>query len=518
MSEKRPKVSDLTDAQRAAQKEVIRAALKAAAHCMMVFLQGSGKWPLDDNQAMSIEDTCTAYSVFMTYHKASCQSVNNSGRIREQFSEGKQATIGDYSVPWPNLKNYFDGVLAIYGLNYNNPKVGSCDNWISISSAYLNCFLAFKHRLNEVHLGRTKWQIGMNGTTPAYRELSHYGMSPQHSPLCEGITFPPYMKSSLIGSLGPGALFAYYMDNKDKPEIKFRAKAKREILHSLSSIPAITDIMNVIEESTTAVARGVIGAVMDFLLVAGFRTKNRAYFPPAVLLSDTKFKPMEKGADNIFSLISGGGSLQLPANVKSMDLTGAGMWRLYHSMPKMSMKVGSHGDQILSHAILGTDKDDLGVLERATGVQWVNRNTIAKALSARSTKPSVEVKAVPFMYVCKMATANTLPGLYPNRTTKSSVVTLGGKRKAHVSGELEDYILSLNSNRAVSSLGNSTAVIQYLNNEAEGAMRFLKEFGQRGTNAWYRIDPVTKTYVDPFTNTVAIAEDFMPEETGQYFH
>lgn len=208
---KRRNVGDLTPAQQAVHKAKISNALNCFTDCTIAVMQYAKRF----NATRIDGDLCSnAYAIVMTYHKAKCQELNSLGNIRNQINDTKQATLWEEVIlDWAVLKTIFSKIFTVYGMEYKREE----ESWVSIANPTLYSFLAFRHRMSEVHMGTTSWRKKGDLASNAPAEtIMQYGMTPQHAPLCEGITFPPFMKGPLMSSLGPGALMIYCLENSTR--------------------------------------------------------------------------------------------------------------------------------------------------------------------------------------------------------------------------------------------------------------------------------------------------------------
>lgn len=227
-------------------KAIIVKTLSCFSDCMIAILQMGELWP---KQVLDAEQANQAFSITMTYHRARCQETTNKGTIKDQIADGCKVTVfGGVELDWKDLKNVLNYLFDKDGLKYETSA--TTKNWYSVANPVLYSFFAFGKRMQEVHMGRigvkTKTDTSQNKYTTT---IMKYGMNIVHSVLCEGFTFPPFMKNPLLTSLGPGTLLAYWIDNLEKSENVYKDRIKGVLLEVLSQVPRIDEILNHIGRS-----------------------------------------------------------------------------------------------------------------------------------------------------------------------------------------------------------------------------------------------------------------------------
>lgn len=521
---KRLKVSQLSDEDRTAHKLIIRRALSAFGDCMIVLMQLSESWP--EENVMDGDYLNAAFSIVLTYHKGCCQVINGTGTIKDNIAPGKKVTcVAGKELDWKDITPIFGTIFDKYQLAY---KKGIDKPWYGVANPVLYSFAAFHHRMKEVHLGTVKYDVG-KGTdgTRKTRTIAHYGMRVEHSPLCEGITYPPYMKSPLLSSLGPGTLLAYWLDNASTNDKIYREKIKNALMEAFAQVPLIEDIVETLSKLRLEECKGIVEKLCTFLTLGGYKCKNRATFPPYMILQDSMQRIVIEQ-----NVVRGGAT---PMNVDEdvpgwklatvsvfemkfldgMDLTGAGMWKTYKAIKPARMRFGKHGGEILTHCILGTHKEDFGILKYATGVEFHTRSELGDAFSARSKLAPTVTSPIPFLRVSKMVTANTAPQLAAKKKQIFSTPVLGGFRAKMFTKEHIDFLNDqVKKEKSGMRTSERNLEIEICDNISD-AMRAFEIDGKVGTVSWYTAN-AEGTY-DPKKPEEGKLEGAIANEIGLFF-
>lgn len=508
---KRRKVSDLTENEKAAHKAMIANSLHFFTDAMIMLLQIAEKW--EKITEVDGDYAANAYSAVMTYHKARCQQANGSGAIKDHIADGKTVKVAGASLGWVVIRPALDKLATAYKLEYAK---GSTDPWYGVCNPTLYSFAAFHHRMREIHVGTLKFETGVDANgARKMRTISYYGMLAEHSVLCEGISFPPYMKGPLLSSLGPGTLLAYLVDNSAEVHNKYVKKVKDALIECLSQVPRIEEIIETISNVRLHESQPLIRELCNYLLLGGYKVKNRAFFPPALLLQDMKDRRIiTQAIDDTTPPAFVNNTAPTLKWLKNFDLTGSGMWETYHQIKAAGYRFEKYGSEIITHCILGTHKEDLGILNWATGTNFHTRTEVADSFAKRSEQSTVSCTPVKFTYISKLVTANYASQLATRKSQITSVPVLGGFRKRHISDELRE-LLSAKQGGAIRMSMGPRNLVQEMADEIERSLHKFDKDSKVGTVVWFKAN-AAGTYTNDEAGKAAIITE-LPIESGKYY-
>lgn len=180
--------------------------------------------------------------------------------------------------------------------------------------------------------------------------------------------------------------------------------------------------------------------------------------------------------------------------MKEMDLTGYGMWYTYHRIKPAHTRLSAFGDEILTHTILGTDKDDFGVLKAVTGKDFHKRSEMGSAFKERSNQTPQLWSPVPFNFVCKMVTANTASQMANRMEQLCSIPVLGGYRVRHEKTEFAAYLAKASTRGVTPTMVGPNVLIQMLNDAVTADRGAFEKSPVRGKNDWHLKDETSLSY------------------------
>ncbi|GLV38092.1 hypothetical protein CBL_10059 [Carabus blaptoides fortunei] len=191
----------------------------------------------------------------------------------------------------------------------------------------------------------------------SYVKVEEYGLSGRHHVLLEGIKFPPERRTAMAQSVGPMTAFICMLRSEGQYNKKWEEAVKR----AMSMIKCIDDVIEITKTvKRSGDRRQLTSLLAEVLLVTTARQGQRMYFPIGLFVREYLRIP-EK--DRV-------------AFLTKFNCSGSGGFYLYKLITQNPIKVTIQGSyteenaaQVIFHGILGTYKEDLGILELMTNVK-----------------------------------------------------------------------------------------------------------------------------------------------------
>lgn len=156
-------------------------------------------------------------NLFTAYNVLRQRYNKTGGRLESKISDT------DYSVTWLGQVKSLPRERVHKIVEDRAPKIGipfgkfepkDKDNWYGIAGHIFNFLSGFNLRIKEIRLGHNTMPIGKEQGREKAVQLSQYGIYGCHHILCEGVTFPPEKRASMVQSLGPLTLLICYLKNR----------------------------------------------------------------------------------------------------------------------------------------------------------------------------------------------------------------------------------------------------------------------------------------------------------------
>ncbi|CAH1106857.1 unnamed protein product [Psylliodes chrysocephalus] len=176
-----------------------------------------------------------------------------------------------------------------------------------IATPIMNLLCAFKMSFDEVRVGTTKFMVrkdvamaqprgGRRGEQPIdkrdqFRTITEYGLSNQHIPLLQGITFSPERKTGLIRALGPLTQCIMLINENTYPQ-----RIAAALKETLNMLPMHNEIVNLFKEARgPGSCQGVLKELGDILIMTTARSQQKFYLP--ILLAQQMYYAKGKNGD-----------------------------------------------------------------------------------------------------------------------------------------------------------------------------------------------------------------------------
>lgn len=473
-----------------------------------------------DITLFSLEIYAEITSILSTIHKLCLQALTLKGSLKTKITDKTIQVVNGVGMPIGELKAAWIKILSVYNFVYV-PQAP----WLGSMSAQLVLILAFKKRLNEVRITST---VSPSGPTGSPIPLSNYGLgSGEYAHLLEGISYPPHVQSSMIQALGPMTITIGLVECTDST---YQEKWKRSFKTCFGALPMAGDMAEMLAGSklrhTTLITRLALFANLGLC-----RNNNKAHLPMALILranfNETFGAWWTTGCKT--EILD---SYLLP-QVMNFDLSGHGLWGMLDlCMKTLKVKVnnktcelgpltlkGTDGEkemisQWVTHAILGSHKDDLSLLTWMTGstVKWMKRSEFPK-MSQRKKTANIPVTIPKFLRICKLASATQTQFLSGGRGQEARACVFSGKATQEIT---EKSYLMKKIDEALGSkkfMDNRT-ILEQLNEilaKIQTVLRVEKRMSF-GTTTFYKFD------VKAEGKKYGEEEKDVPELKGDYFY
>lgn len=248
------------------------------------------------------------------------------------------------------------------GLEYKNYDKDDKNNLYGTMGPYLNFFGTWGLRLNELRIGHSLMPVSKEADgTARLVEVKKYGLNGSHHILLEGCTFPPERRSSMAQSLGPMTAMLCMLRNTGKYRPKWVDAVKRAFSH----VPCIDDIIETTRNvNKSGDVHNMISLLADISLIATTRQAQRMTMPIVM------FK-------KVYDMMEDQGSKDIM--LANFNVSGREAFHTYQLALKYDWEINGNLDDIQAaqasfHAIFGTFKEDLGILETITNLsKWLTR-------------------------------------------------------------------------------------------------------------------------------------------------
>lgn len=350
----------------------------------------------------------------------------------------------------------------------------------------INMITSFKLQMDEVRMGVTRFAVNTKGLKrdkngkkkDDMRGLADYGLSPNHIPLLEGITFPPERRTGLARGMGPLALAISAIH-----ETTFKDKQLNALYESIQMLPMANAIREVLSSSNREGHQSLLQALGDVLLLTGARTTHRLSLP--IILFIQLAKQME--TDKVSHHWSFSGPRMQYILQKFLAIR---EFKIRTNATK------NHIKQVVFHAIYGSAFDDLGVLSTITNQPvWAVRSEIGDTLQRKGVTETIQFKPILLKYVSKMSRALQTKAIGNAAPCESTRCGWSGFRDRSLAEGLIEYLRerSTASQYAPNSASVAVALVRLKNDllEASNAEKLKK----MGTVDWFSAE--TGLVVDP---------------------
>lgn len=350
-------------------------------------------------------------NIVLTAFRRMKQEISSQGNLR--VHDSKNFTVmhlgSEISIPRKEIEQLLREVFTWMNLPMSAPTKSEKSHWWGTMMPYMAYCCGWKHRLDELRVGHSKFPVGKKGDERQEVKTSEFGIGSKYHIFCEGISFPPEVRSSMAQSVGPiTAIIGLVKETKGS---KFVKKQRDAVARAFTHLdPQLDPVLDALERSTAASASPLVLALAKLCMVIPPRNQRRAFFPMAwislLALTDEetkhymcKFKTTEgsegtssrmeteiKEACYTPSTLFVDKEQKIPAteNMNLWDHSGKGAILNYNSIADVAWKfpkVKEHSDEIASqavfHAVWGTYCEDLSLLQwMTTEKKWFKRHHV----------------------------------------------------------------------------------------------------------------------------------------------
>lgn len=306
--------------------------------------------------------------------------------------------------------------------------------------------------------------------------------------------------------------------------IRRHSQLKAVTINFLVSVFKLFPFVNEIADALAGSKREkeyLLRLIADIALWNTTRASNKAFFPVAMLISVAR---LEKRYVDFFSGIACPNTrildTMVPLSIQTMDFSGLGAYRFWSSASLIDYKIRRSEDmttqtakEFVFHAVWGTAKEDLGLLEWMTGHAFQTRREMGKQFLKRGEGQSIRTfNLITFHRICKLANASQTNYLAGGKGQCSRSAVFSGECNQRVSIE-SDLFKTLQEGQAdvQDARQDITKVVARLSRVKENIQsKIVQENVVRfGTTKFFVPDVTYSTYGEPVND--------VPYLTGRYF-
>lgn len=365
--------------------------------------------PVNDDIMVGCQITNVIFSAYTINRQRAAGLIGNTEKQASAKKEYTFSRLGaKISLKTEDVVKMIDDAAKESGLKFTSPKDPDSE-WYGTAAPYLNFFLAFQLRMNELRTGHGTMPIKKeNGIAKAF-PVSKYGFFGSHHILLEGCTFPPEMRRVMAHSLGPATTLLCYLKSEARFKQKWMIVAKRALAH----VPHIDVILELIYNKPAAEIRALLKEVADILLLITSRQAQRMCMSLCMFTNAYDSCAADEDAvmaDKTGSTSTATSSLITPEPaptsrydqtmphrphkeefLKKFTISGPGAFFAYKLACTRKYKLQgifseSVAAQIVYHSTFGTYKEDLSLLEWATSEKkWATRKDIGADFQKMTT-------------------------------------------------------------------------------------------------------------------------------------
>lgn len=215
--------------------------------------------------------------MFTTFSLLRQEAVGTLGSFAQKASKGNLSVTSmgmNYVVGRDACKTIMKAAAAEFGLEFKKFGDKDKDNWYGTCLPYLDFFLGYGLRINELRLGHSTMPVAKSEGKTEMFPVIKYGINGSHHVLLEGASYPPEKKSAMAQSVGPLTALVMHIRTDKKYRDKWTAAAKRSMAH----VPMIDEILEVTAGKKASEISSLIGT-LAILLVTTSRQAHRMFFP-----------------------------------------------------------------------------------------------------------------------------------------------------------------------------------------------------------------------------------------------
>nr|QPZ88433.1 putative nucleocapsid protein [Soybean thrips quaranja-like virus 1] len=398
-------------------------------------------------------------------------------------------------------------------LNIWVEELGACGfeykkdaEFIGVLSPILTIFSSFALRFNELRQGHEEVLMGKSPEgIPLKMKIANFGLSKKHTPLCEGITYPPERKSAMAQSVGPVTSMIWLMLSTDNTYARKWASSTAKLLGNAWDAEQVAFLLTCKKD---AQERALLKAVCDVLILAGDRSSKKAFLPPlafkTAIFNACRKIPIE-GEEGKFRVV-------IPPILYLFDSSGMGLARAYREVSKVDiafeeMMSADTMAEVLFHATFGTFADDFGVLTFMTGHSgWSTRSDIDKGfLKDTNDAPLKITKMLPLERFAKLSQTTQTKYISEAQHLVTTGTTFSGKQQANYDPELLKKMAQKDSKEEIIAIDCAALTEKYRQQRRLIAQDIMKKDKLlKGKLEWTVVSSISGTKNEAqFTNETA---------------
>lgn len=409
----------------------------------------------------SIDDIADLTSIIHTIHNRFRQENNGTGSLRERIKDDFVFEALGVKITFGELRVTLKAIAATYGFNYT--KTDGDKKAIGTLSSILSLVSAYRGRFTEVRLGNAQLLLRKQDNADENLELEQFKLNNTHSPFLTGCRYTPSTQSSMKQSLGPLTIAVNLAMNTDK---KFADSWKNAFCQAFKLVRGCEEIANLLSGSKKR-HNNIIRLLGDICQFGVTRTANKAFIPMALILTcamtnmhyKAHFAAQNELTDEAIA------DEMLPVNLHNLDFSGHGLLDFWNSLRTFQFSLRGNpailtpnlAGQALFHAVFGTHKENLNLLEWMTGHHFNTRREVGDKFQKRSSSGMlVKTNIIPFKYFSKLVSAAQTDYLRGGVGQVARAPTFAGKFATDVAQDSELFRILQCGPAAVTAMGATT--------------------------------------------------------------
>nr|AQU42767.1 NP [Whidbey virus] len=409
----------------------------------------------------AIDDIADLTSHLHTIHNRFRQENNGTGSLRDLIKDDFVFEANKIKIKFGDLRVALKAIAALYGFNYT--KTEQDKKAIGTLSSILSLISAYRGRFSEVRLGNAQLLLRKKDNTDENLELEQMRLNNTHSPFLTGCRLTPSTQSSMKQSLGPLTIAVNLAMNTDQ---KFADSWKNAFSQAFKLIRGCEEIANLLSGSKKK-HNNIIRLLGDLCQFGITRTSNKAFIPMSLILQtahrSTTYKAHFAAQNEVTDQPIE--DAMLGALLHNLDFSGHGLLDFWNALK--SYKFTLRGDPVVMtpniagqaffHAVFGTHKENLNLLEWMTGQRFNTRREFGEKFQKRcSSKKTVSMNIIPFKYFSKLVSAAQTDFLRGGVGQVARAPTFSGRFTTEVSNDSELYRILRCGPVAVAATGATT--------------------------------------------------------------
>lgn len=409
----------------------------------------------------NIDDLADVTAVIQTVHTKFRQDSNGVGALKDKIGDAFEFTAAGKSTTYLAIKVHMRTLATKYGFHYASTDADK--KAIGTLSSILGLIVAYRHRFTESRLGNTCLIFRKQGGVDETMDLSRFGLSSSHCSSLQGCRFTPAIQSAMKQSLGPLTIALNLCMNTDP---RYQRAWTEAFVQAFKLVPGVEDIARILAGSRTN-CRALLKLLADISLFGVTRTSNKAFFPGAMLINFVAqrhpgYRERYNPCTELTPLIDDD---MIPINLINLDFSGHGALHFWNESSAYAYAIRGNpavldrdiASQMVFHAVFGTHKENLNLVDWMTGHKFFTRREIGDKLKGRSVSGlTVRVNIISFRYFSKMASASMSELLKGGMGQVARGPTFSGKFSEDLDPDRDFFKVVQTANSTLGAVGQIT--------------------------------------------------------------